>query len=78
MDLQQEVQKIFRDIFDDDNLKIQRETTMTDIEDWDSLAQMELVVAMEKHFKIRFRVNEIAEMRNVGEMMDAIASRMKG
>ena len=78
MDLQQEVQKIFRDIFDDDNLEIQRETTMADIEDWDSLAQMELVVAMEKHFKIRFRVNEIAEMRNVGEMMDAIASRMKG
>lgn len=78
MDIQNEVQDIFRDIFDDDELVINRDTTANDIEDWDSLAQMNLIVAIEKHFKIHFKVNEIAELHNVGEMLDIITVRVDG
>ena len=76
MDIQSEVQDIFRDIFDDDELEITRETSAADIEDWDILAQMNLVVAIEKHFKMHFKVDEIAGLHNVGEMLDIIAARV--
>lgn len=78
MDIQRDVQEIFRDIFDDEELIISKQTTADDIEDWDSLAQMNLVVAIEKHFKIRFKVEEIARLHNVGEMLGLIEQRVKG
>lgn len=77
MDIQNDVQEIFRDIFDDDALVITRETSAKDIEDWDSIAQMNLVVAIEKHFHMHFKVEEIASLKNVGEMLDIIAARTK-
>ena len=78
MDIKSEVQEIFRDIFDEEELIITDETTADDIEDWDSLAQMNLVVAIEKHFKIRFKVEEIVSLHNVGEMLELIEQRVKG
>lgn len=78
MDIKNDVQEIFRDVFDDEELIIYNETTADDIEDWDSLAQMNLVVAIEKHFKIRFKVEEIASLHNVGEMLELIEQRVKG
>lgn len=78
MDIKNDVQEIFRDVFDDEELIISNETTADDIEDWDSLAQMNLVVAIEKHFKIRFKVEEIASLHNVGEMLALIEQRVKG
>lgn len=77
MNIQNEVQDIFRDIFDDDELVITRETSAKDIEDWDSLAQMNLVVAIEKHFQMHFKVDEIANLHNVGEMLDIIAKQVE-
>lgn len=78
MDIKNAVQEIFRDVFDDDELVICEDTTAEDIEDWDSLAQMNLVVAIEKYFKIRFKVEEIANLHNVGEMLELIEQRVKG
>lgn len=78
MDIKNDVQEIFRDIFDNEELIISNETNADDIEDWDSLAQMNLVVAIEKHFKIRFKVEEIANLHNVGEMLELIDLRVKG
>ena len=78
MDIKNDVQEIFRDVFDDDELVICEDTTAEDIEDWDSLAQMNLVVAIEKYFKIRFKVEEIANLHNVGEMLELIEQRVKG
>ena len=78
MDIKNDVQEIFRDVFDDEELIISNETTADDIEDWDSLAQMNLVVAIEKKFKIRFKVEEIASLHNVGEMLELIEQRVKG
>lgn len=68
----EEVQEIFRTIFDDEELEITRDMTADDIEDWDSLEQINLLVAMEKHFNIKFKLEDVHDLANVGEMMDLI------
>lgn len=77
MNIQSELQDIFRDIFDDENLVITRETSAEAIEDWDSLAQMNLMVAIEKHFHVHFKVGEIAGLHNVGEMLELITKQVE-
>ena len=70
------VQDIFRDVFDDDELVLTRATDADDIEDWDSLMQIRLVVAMEKAFKVKFDIMEVQSLQNVGEMADLIESKL--
>ena len=70
-----EVEKIFRDVFDDDSLVITDETNSGDIEDWDSLEHINLVVAMEKRFHMKFNLKEVGKLANVGEMIDLIVRR---
>ena len=66
------VSEIFRTVFDDEELVISRETTSEDIEDWDSLEQINLVVAMEKRFSIKFKLEDVKNLSNVGDMLDLI------
>ncbi|MBW7992584.1 MAG: acyl carrier protein [Planctomycetes bacterium] len=66
---------IFRDMFEDSKLTIGPETMAKDIEDWDSLAHIQLLVAIEKAFEIRFNTGEVAGIANVGEMVELIARR---
>jgi len=68
---------IFRDIFDDDNLELTREMTAADIEDWDSLSHIRLIVAIEKAFAIRFTVPEIESLSNVGQFAELIAQKVQ-
>lgn len=68
--------EVFRYIFDDDSITVQDETTADDIEDWDSFEHINLVIAVEKKFQIKFTVGEANEMKNVGEMVDIILERM--
>ena len=63
---------IFRDIFDDDDLSISIFTSTQDIEGWDSLGHIRLVVAVEKFFEISFSADEINDAVNVGAMVDLI------
>ncbi|MCR5688583.1 MAG: acyl carrier protein [Lachnospiraceae bacterium] len=70
------VQGIFRDVFDDETLIIKDSTNSKDIEDWDSLEHITLVVSMEKEFNLKFDLKEVNELANVGEMVDLIASKL--
>jgi len=66
------LEKIFRAVFDDKTLVITRETSAKDIEDWDSLAQINLVTECEAIFDMAFEIDEIIELKNVGDMVDLI------
>ena len=68
--------EIFRDNFDDDNLVLTDETTAEDIEDWDSLAQIDLIVAIQKEFDIKLKIKEVNSTKNVGEMIDLILKKV--
>ena len=72
----QELEPIFRQVFDDEAIMLQRETTSDDIDEWDSLTHMNLVVALELHFKIKFALGELQKLRNVGEMLDLINRKL--
>lgn len=71
------VQEIFRDNFDDEELVITRETNSDDIEDWDSLEQINLLTAMEKKFGLKFKLEDVRGLKNVGDLLDLI-ERLKG
>ena len=66
------VQQIFRDNFDDEELVITRETCAYDIEDWDSLEQINLLTAMEKKFGLKFNLSDVRNLENVGDLLDLI------
>lgn len=72
----EKINGIFRDIFDDDTLVITDQSTAADIEDWDSLEQINILVAMEKAFDIKFSVGEVEGLKDVGEMADLIMSKL--
>ena len=66
---------VFRDVFDDPSICVTRETTANDIDGWDSLEHITLISAVEDEFGIRFTMGQVSTMKNVGEMMDIIASK---
>jgi len=63
-------------VFNDSDIKITPETTANDIDEWDSLSHVNLVVAIEKHFNIRFKSSEIMRWKNVGQMHDSIKEKL--
>ena len=69
-------QEIFKDVLDNDDIVLKYETTAADVEDWDSLSHIQIVVAIEKHFKVKFTTAEIREFKNVGEMCEATLKKL--
>ena len=67
--------RVFQDVFDDDTLQINGETTADDVDDWDSLSHITLIAAVENEFGMRFKMKEVSTMANVGDMVDLIAER---
>ena len=68
--------EVFRDVFDDESIEVNENTTSADIEDWDSLEHISLMSAVEQEFGIRFSMGQIQSMKNVGEMVNIILSQM--
>jgi len=67
--------EVFKDVLDDDSISLNEETTASDVEEWDSLNHIQLVVAVEKKFKVRFTSKEIQSWSNIGEMITCILSK---
>jgi len=67
--------QVFQDVFDDDEMQITRQTTAKDVEGWDSLMHVTLVVNVEKAFKVKFSSSEVASLQNVGDLLDLIDAR---
>jgi acyl carrier protein len=77
IDILTTVTAIFAEVLDNENLVLTRETTANDVEEWDSLNHIQLVVAVEKKFGIRFSSREIQSWENVGQMIDSINTKIK-
>ena len=72
----EKLNEVLRDVFDDETITVNDETTSDDIEDWDSLEHINLVVSVENEFDIHFNMGEVNKMKNVGEMVDIILQRV--
>jgi acyl carrier protein len=66
---------IFREIFDDDTLEVTDATTSADIEEWDSLEQINILLAMATAFGVKFSVDEVEHLTSVGEMVDLVCKK---
>lgn len=73
--INERLNEVFRNVFDDEDITVDRDTTADDIEDWDSLEHIRLIAAVEREFGVKFTMKEVSSMKNVGEMMDIIAER---
>ncbi len=71
-----EVTQLVRDTLRDPSIQLQYETTAKEVKEWDSLNHIEIVVAVEKHFGIRFNFAELQRFKNVGQMCDSIVKRV--
>lgn len=71
------INEVFRDVFDDETISVTDETTANDIEDWDSLEHINLILAVEERFGMKFTMGEVTGMKNVGEMLDILEQRAR-
>ena len=74
-DTLQELNQVFQDFFEDDELKINRDTQAEDVEGWDSVRHVSLMVKIEKTFGMRFTSSQVASLKNVGELVDLIDAK---
>lgn len=70
------LQEIFRDIFDDEDLAINKSTTADDVEDWDSLTHMQLIITIEKKYGVKFTTDEVMNTKNVGDFIKLLESKL--
>lgn len=75
MELTERVNEIFCEVFDDESIKIASEMTANDIDSWDSLSHVNLIIAIETNFNIRFSQKELLTLKKVGDLLDCIRSK---
>ena len=65
----------FRQVFEDPSIQVTREMTSRDLEKWDSLSHVTMIVAVEEQFGVKFTLRELVAMKNVGDLIDSIARK---
>ena len=70
------LQEIFRDMLDLDDLVLENTTSASDIEEWDSLAHINLVVAIEREYNIKFALGELQDLKNIEDMIKLIEKKV--
>lgn len=76
MELQDRLNEIFCEVFDDDDIKIAPEMTANDVDGWDSLSHVNLIVTIESKFNINFSQKELLTFKNVGDLLNSIQSKI--
>lgn len=69
------IAEIFEDIFDEESIKVTPELSAKDVDGWDSLTHIRLILTIEKAFKIKFSTSEIGKLENVGDLVVLIKAR---
>jgi acyl carrier protein len=77
MDITEELTAVFREVFDDETIVLSDELTANDVDSWDSLSHVNLIIAIEMAFDIEFKQSEILNFANVGELKQSIINKMK-
>lgn len=72
----EKLNEIFIDVMDNDNIVLSEDTTSNDIEEWDSLTHMHLVIEIQREFKVRFSSSETMKWKNVGELVESIIQKI--
>ncbi|MBK6837502.1 MAG: acyl carrier protein [Bacteroidetes bacterium] len=67
---------IFKNIFENDAVILQMDTTANDVDGWDSLTHTSMIVEVEKHFSVKFKLKEVLSFKNVGDMVNMIHSKL--
>jgi acyl carrier protein len=75
-DFENRVQDVFREVFDRDDLVIYNEMQAKDVDGWDSLTHITLIMTIEDTFKIKFTTREVMGFQNVGEMLDCLRGKL--
>jgi acyl carrier protein len=73
--VKQRLNQVFQDVFDDDSIEIFDDMTAADLDEWDSLSHITLVLAVEKEFGLRLSAAQVGNLKNVGEMIRVLAQR---
>ena len=76
MDLNERLTEVFRYVFNNDSIKLTDTMTADDVDEWDSLSHINLIIAIELEFGIEFKQNEIQNFENVGELFQSIKAKI--
>ncbi|MBS0172254.1 MAG: acyl carrier protein [Nitrospira sp.] len=76
MDLHSQLEDVFRQVFDNEHLTLRDDMTAPDIEGWDSVAHINLMFGIEQAFGVRFKGNELADMKNIRELKQFLSSKV--
>lgn len=77
IEILKQVTEIFSEVMENPAIKLNESTSADDVAEWDSLTHIQLVVTLERHFKLRFTTAEIQSWNSVGEMLNTIEAKLK-